>query len=190
MHYLLPVCALVFALCHSAVAQSGETNAPKYKPHVALRNTQPDLKDRAAAHERAGRKREAAAIYELMARTNATTRKVVSHRLVTLYAETGETNKALAWAQEVMRENPDPQAYLAAVHARLGQFKPAQQILERELATNTSVRRAVTLRWQLAEVCEKAGENTKASKVLGEAAAAAKGTPMEITARKRGKARP
>ena len=50
----------------------------------------------AVAHERAGRKREAAALYEAMVRTNAAARKVLSHRLVTIYTQTGQTNKALA----------------------------------------------------------------------------------------------
>jgi tetratricopeptide (TPR) repeat protein len=118
-----------------------------------------------------------------MVRTNTAARKVLSHRLVALYVETGETNKALAWAREVMRDNPDPQAYLAAVQAQLGQSRQAQETLERDIARNTNTTRAVTLRWQLAEVFEKAGDSAKAGKALDEAARAAKGTPMEPTAR-------
>ena len=139
----------------------------------------------AAAYEHAGRKHEAAVLYEEMARTNTVARKVVAGRLVTIYAETGETNKALAWAQEVMRENPDPQVYLAAVHAKLGQFTLTQEILEREIAANTNSTRAVTLRWQLAEAYEKTGNYQKARKILGEAHVAAKGTAMESVAQKR-----
>ena len=104
---------------------------------------------------------------------------------MTIYTETGETNKALTWALEVMRDNPDPQAYLAAIHARLGQRKEAQKILEHEIAGNTNTTRAVTLRWQLAEICEKLGDGIKARKALSEAAAAAKGTAMESATRRR-----
>lgn len=143
------------------------------------------LQEQAVVHERAGRKREAAAIYEEIVRTNAAARKVLAGRLVTIYSETGETNKALRWAQEVMRNNPDPQAYLAAVHAKLGQYKQAQEILEREITGNTNATRAVTLRWQLADVCENFGEHQKARTILGEAAGIAKGTPMESAAQKR-----
>jgi tetratricopeptide (TPR) repeat protein len=113
---------------------------------------------------------------------------VLSSRLVTIYTEIGETNKALTWAHEVMRSNPEPQTYLAGVHTRLGQFKAAQDILEREIASNTNSTRAVTLRWQLADVFEKAGDEKKARKILDEAAIAAKGTQMEPAAQKRLKA--
>ena len=127
-------------------------------------------------------------MYEEMARTNTAARKVLSHRLVTIYTETGETNKALTWAHEVMRDNPDPQAYLAAVQTRLGQCKEARKILEHEIAANTNATRAVTLRWQLAEICEKTADTITARELLNEAAGCAKGTPMEAAARQRLKA--
>ena len=106
-----------------ATVTGGETNLLRTPPGRVMRHSLPNPQEVAAEHERAGRKREAAALYEEMARTNAAARKVLSHRLVTIYAETGQTNKALTWAREVMRDNPDPQAYLAAVHARLGQWR-------------------------------------------------------------------
>jgi tetratricopeptide (TPR) repeat protein len=120
-----------------------------------------------------------------MVRTNTSARKVLSHRLVAIYVATGETNKALAWACEVMRNNPDPQAYLAAVQARLGQSREAQQTLEREIARNTNTTRAMTLRWQLAEVYAQQGNSDKARAVLNQAATMAKGTEMEATAQRR-----
>ncbi|MCC6356841.1 MAG: hypothetical protein IT577_23375 [Verrucomicrobiae bacterium] len=144
----------------------------------------------AAAYEHAGRKAEAAAIYEQLAATNAVARKVLAPRLVQIYAETGRTNAALKWAREVMRDNPDPQAYLAGVYSRMGQPKQAQQILEREIAANTNATRAVTLRWQLADVHEKAGDKAQARKVMREGATAAKGTPMEAAAQRRLKSIP
>jgi tetratricopeptide (TPR) repeat protein len=164
---------LILALLTS-LARAAETNS-----------LSPSLQDVAAAHEQAGRKREAAALYEQIARTNTAARKVLSHRLVTIYAETGQTNKALNWAHQAMRDNPDPQAYLAAVQARLGQSREAQQTLEREIARNTNATRAVTLRWQLADVCAQQGKSDKAREVLNEAAGMAKGTSMEAAARRR-----
>ena len=167
------------------LAQAADTNLLSASSVPAIRRPVPSPQDIAAAHERAGRKREAAALYEAMARTNIAARKVLSPRLVTLYVETGETNKALTWAREVMRDNPDPQAYLAAVYGRLGQWKDAREILEREIASNTNATRAVTLRWQLAEFYEKEGDGAKSSRVLNEAAGLANGTPMETTAQRR-----
>ena len=172
-------------LCRSQWPQAAETNSWPSNPTPAVRRPPPSPQDVAAEHERAGRKREAAALYETMVRTNAAARKVVSHRLVAIYVETGETNKALAWAHEVMRDNPDPQAYLAAVQARLGQSREAQETLEREIARNTNAARAVTLRWQLAEVYEREGEDGKARRVLDEAAGVAKRTPMEAATQRR-----
>lgn len=180
--------ALVLCIFLAPLIQAAETNSLPPHPAPAIRRAPPNPREIAAAHERAGRRSEAASLYEEMARTNSAARKVLAHRLVAIYAETGETNKALTWAHEVMRGNPDPQAYLAAVQARLGQSREAQETLERELARNTNTTRAVTLRWQLAEVFEKAGDTAKTRKALNDAAACAKGTVMEPAAQKRLKA--
>jgi tetratricopeptide (TPR) repeat protein len=169
----------------AATARGAETNSLTIQPEPAVRRPLPSPQQMAVENERAGRKREAAMLYEEMARTNAAARKVLSHRLVTIYAEIGETNKALALAREVRRDNPDPDAYMAAVHGRLGQWKEAQKILEHAIAANTNATRAVTLRWQLAEACEREGDEAKARKVLTEAADAAKETAMEPAALKR-----
>ena len=167
------------------MAQAGETNGPPAKLGAGLRPAPFSPQAAAAEHELTGRKREAAALYEAIARTNSAARKVLSHRLVTIYTETGETNKALAWAGEVMRDNPEPQAYLAAVQAPLGQCKEARDILQQAIAANTNTTRAVTLRWQLAEVYAQEGDGAKASRVLNEAATLAQGTAMESAARRR-----
>jgi len=176
---------LLFILALSVHGQGTNEAVAMSGPAGQARAGAPEL---ATAYEKTGRKREAALIYEDMARTNTAARKVLSHRLVTLYTEMRKTNQALTWAREVMLENPDPPAYLAAVHARLGQHKEAQKILEREIATNTNATRAVVLRWQLADVSEAEGDKEKTEKILTEAAAAAKGSPMEATAQKRLKA--
>ena len=174
--------ALIALIGLSSLVNAGPTNSP---PEPAARPAPASPQELASAHERAGRKREAAVVYEELARTNSVARKVVAGRLVTIYSETGETNKALTWAKEAMRDNPDPQAYLAAVHARLGQFNVAEKVLEKEIAANTNTTRAVTLRWQLAEVLEKSGGAVKAQKALEEAERMAKGTAMEAVARRR-----
>lgn len=176
---------LASIVCLPSLAPASQTNSVTHEHNMAVRHSPPNPRDIAAEHERAGRKREAAAIYEALARTNTSARKVLALRLVNIYCDIGETNKALTWAREVMRDNPDPRAYLAGVHARLGQLKLAHEILEREIVINTNTVRAVTLRWQLAEVCEKLGDNTEARRILDEALGLAKGTPMEPTARKR-----
>ena len=176
---------LLWSVFLASIAAGAETNSLSGSSRPVIHSPPPGPQQTAAAYERSGRKHEAAALYEAMASTNAATRKVLSHRLVAIYAEIGETNKALTWAREVMRDNPDPQAYLAAVHARLGQSQEARDILEREIARNTNATRAVTLRWQLAGVWEKAGDARKARKILTEAAAAAEGTAMESSARQR-----
>jgi tetratricopeptide (TPR) repeat protein len=176
---------LLLSVVLATGAAGAETNSLLANSGPAMHYPPPGPQDIAAAHERAGHKREAAALYEAMARTNIPARKVLSSRLMTLYVETGETNKALTWAREVMRDNPDPQAYLAAVYGRLGQWKDAREVLEREIASNTNATRAVTLRWQLAEFYEKEGNEAKASRVLNEAAGLANGTPMETTAQRR-----
>ena len=184
----VPVGILIWFLFAGTTAQGGDTNLLETAPGPAVRHPVPNAQEVAAAHERAGRRREAAALYEELARTNAAARKVLAHRLVTIYTETGKTNKALAWAREVMRDNPDPPAYLAAVHARLGQWKEAREILEHEIVGNTNTVRAVTLRWQLGELHAQAGDCAKASKVLVEATDLARGTAMKEASRRRLKA--
>jgi tetratricopeptide (TPR) repeat protein len=176
---------LLLSVFLATQAQGAETNSLPSSPGPANRHPAPGSRELAAAHERAGRKREAAELYEAMVRTNNAARKVLAHRLVAIYTETSETNKALAWAREVMRDNPDPHAYLAAVQARLGQWKDAREVLEREVAGNTNTTRAVTLRWQLADVYEKEGDGAKATRVLNEAAGLAKGTQMEAATQRR-----
>ena len=177
--------SLVICVFLAPVIQAAETNWLSATPAPATGRPLPSPQDIATAHERAGRRSEAASLYEEIVRTNSSARKVLSHRLVTLYVETGETNKALTWAREVMRDNPDPQAYLARVHARLGQTKAAREILEREVGANTNTTRAITLRWQLSDLYAQQDSVDEARQVLSQAAGLAKGTPMEAAAHRR-----
>lgn len=83
--------------------------------HTAnIREMTANPQELATLHEREGRKGEAAALYEDIART------VLSQRLVTLYMATGEADKALAWAREARRDNPNPAARTARRGERIG----------------------------------------------------------------------
>jgi tetratricopeptide (TPR) repeat protein len=177
--------SLIIGAFLAPVVQAAETNSLPANLAPVIGRSPPNPQEVATAHERAGQKREAAALYEQMALTNTAARKVLSHRLVEIYVETGETNKALTWAQEVMRDNPDPQAYFAAVQNRLGQSREAQETLEHYIARNTNATRTVTLRWQLAEVCARQGDLGKARDILNQAAGLAKGTSREATTQRR-----
>jgi tetratricopeptide (TPR) repeat protein len=137
------------------------------------------------AYERAGQKAKAAETYEELIRIDPTKRMVLSRRLVNLYAETGKTNAALNWAEQITENHPDPQAYLAGVHTMLGNYKEAEQILEKEVAAAKEDRQKLSLRWQLAHVYEKEGKPDKSEKLLKEASELSKGKPEHKTASER-----
>lgn len=120
--------------------------------------------------QRAGKRLEAAEIYEQLIETDPARSRVLVGLLARLYAEAGKPAKALAWAEKVIEKHPDPQAYLAGVHAMCGDYKKAAQILDKEIAGAKQARRQITLRWQLADVHEKAGKLDEAEKVLRTAA--------------------
>ena len=112
---------LVLFCSGMAVARGSDTNQLPAPPPQQL----------AARYEQTGHKREAAAIYEELVRTNSVARNVLGPRLVTIYTELGETNQALVWAREVRRGRvaravrdydetaPTPQVYLRT-HRRHG----------------------------------------------------------------------
>jgi len=128
---------------------------------------------------------KAAEIYEEIIEHDPSKRLALANRLVKIYGEAGVTNKALKWAEAVMEWNPDPQAYLAGVHAMLGNYGEAREILANELAEVGQSRRRLTLQWQLADVYEKEGNTDKAERILKAAADSVKGKPEEITAGRR-----
>lgn len=108
----------LFASFLVAMAEGGEINSFANPLPPALTSS----RQLAILHEQAGCKREVATLNEEMARTYTVARKVLARRLVTICSETDETDKALAWAHEVMRENPDPRASGCCPHAaRSGQ---------------------------------------------------------------------
>jgi hypothetical protein len=67
----------------------------------------------------------------------------------------------------------------------LGNDKEAREILKHEIAANTNAIRAVTLRWQLADVIAQKVDVAEVKNVLTDAAKAAKGTTMEAAALRR-----
>ena len=129
-------------------------------------NTPVQLKQRALELEQAGRKVEAARIYEQIIQAEPAARLILAQRLVRIYAETQQPEKALAWARQAMQTNPDPQAYLAGVHTRLGHYAAARKILDAELGQTTERRHKLLLNWQLAEVCAQAGDREAAGRAL------------------------
>ncbi len=69
-----------------------------------------------------------------------------------LYAGTGQREKTLNVAEQVMRTNPDPRAYLAGVYTMLKEYAQAASVLRKELKVEKAVRRKTLLHLQLAEV--------------------------------------
>ncbi len=174
------ICRLtVIAGLALAAAAQAATNA------VPPTSAAPDLRQQAAAYERAGQKLKAAAAYEQILKEEPAQRLVLAHQLVRVYLEAGVTNKALEWAHVVMQTNPDPQAYLAGVNATLGRYAEAQSILEAELTKAKEPRRKMVLNWQLAAVHEKAGSPEKAAAALAQALESVRGTPDEAAAQRR-----
>jgi tetratricopeptide (TPR) repeat protein len=149
---------MLTALCSGVVvAQPVNTNAP-----IAW----PELAKRAAVAEQAGRKQEAADIYEQILRVDPTREKVLARRLVQLYAEAGNAEKALRWADVILKDHPDPGAFLAGVHSLLGRYDEAKRLLRVEMGKAGSDKRRQVLYWQLADVCEKEGKLDEAEQAL------------------------
>ena len=151
-------CAAVtlLACAGAAGAAPAATNAAAYDT----------LARRAAAAERDGRLREAAAAYAAMLEHDDAFEPVVAPRLVSLHARMGETAPALAWAARVARRHPEPAAYLAGVYARLGLFPDAEAALRQALREGQDAARRLPLLWQLAETQEQAGEPGAARETL------------------------
>ena len=144
-----------------------------------------DPRKQAQTYEQSGQTLKAAEAYEQILKTDPSTRMALAPRLVAIYAQAGEADKALEWAHVVMQTNPDPQAYLAGVNAMLGKYSEAQTILEAELTKAKEPRRKMLLNWQLADIHEKAGKPEKAAEALDQAHKAACGTPDEAAAQHR-----
>ena len=152
--------ALVALVAPAAPAAAAATNAAA-RANAALQQ--------AVAAEQAGRAEAAAAAYEALLESDTTLETAVAPRLVALHADLGHPAQALAWAVRVARRHPDPAAYLAGVHARLGQFKEAELTLREALRGETGADRRATLLWQLAEAQERLGDTDAARDSLAQA---------------------
>jgi tetratricopeptide (TPR) repeat protein len=149
--------------------------------------TAAQLRALAERYEQDGLKGPAAGVYEDLIRVEPESRLVLAGRLVELYIETRQSQKALDWAREVMKTNPEPRAYLAGVYAQLGGYNEARALLEAELeaAATNDVTRRLQLLWQMSDVEARAGHREKARQHREEAARLAEGTPHESQARAR-----
>jgi len=144
------------------------------------------LADAAAKLERDGNKAAAIVVYEQLAEQDPLSKRVVAHRLVRLHADAGNVAAALAWAKEVTRNHPDPEAYMAGIHFRCGNHSEAEAILTKALkAKNIPRLREITLRWQLADVYQAGKQPGKAEGQLRKALARGAGHPEEAAAQKR-----
>lgn len=180
--------ALFFALSTGLLLSLQVHAADGVSPPISRSVTVEQLSRKAMALERDGQKLKAAAIYEEIMRRDATKSMVLTHRLVRLYADIGDADKALKWAGLAVEKHPDPKAYLAGVHVLVGNYREAETILKKELAKAERLRRKILLNWQLADLCEKKGDAGRAGKVLNAALALAGGTPEEAAAARRIKA--
>ena len=92
------------------------------------------LKRLGADEERAGHPAAAADAYAALLRLDASSESLLTLRLVELNIAGGRPAEALAWARRAARRHPTPQAYLAGVYARIGQWKEAELLLRQALA--------------------------------------------------------
>jgi len=121
---------------------------------------------RAASAERAGRTNEAVSAYVSLLARDTACEAVVAPRLVSLYAGSGDSAQALAWAARAARGQPCPKAYLAGVYALIGQLAEAEFLLRDALRDERDPYRRTPLLWQLAEVQERQGRNEAARATL------------------------
>lgn len=147
---------------------------------------QSKLAETAAKLERDGRKAEAIAVYEELARQDPLAKRVIARRLVRLYADAGNEDAALSWAEEVMKSHPDPEAYIAGIHSRCGNHVEAARILKKALEAKQIPRlREIMLRWQLADALDGQKKLAAAQEELRKALALSEGHAEEPTSRKR-----
>jgi len=131
------------------------------------------LRQRAELAERDGRTNDALRVYAVMAEREPACAQPVMLRMVDLYVASREAGPALAWAARAAVRQPVPHAYLAEVHARLGQLKEAELLVRETLRTESDPRRRVPLLWQLAELQVRRGELQAGAATLVSARASA-----------------
>lgn len=131
------------------------------------------LRHRADQAERAGQTNDALQAYALLAERDPACAQPVMLRMVDLYVANREAGQALAWAARAAVRQPAPQAYLAEVHARLGQLKEAELLVCEAVRAERDPRRRMPLLWQLAEIQVRRGELQAGAATLASARASA-----------------
>ena len=147
--------------------------------------TSRELTKRAAAFEQTGAPLQAAHVYEALIQRKPARSRILAPRLAKIYAESGQTNQALTWAEQVIPRQPDPIAYRAGIHTMLRDYKTATTLLNTELAGTNTLHRTIQLHWQLADTQQKSGNTRSALTTLKKATSMAQGTPHEAAARQR-----
>jgi tetratricopeptide (TPR) repeat protein len=138
-------------------------------PGIAGTNACEAARIRATEAERDGRPAEAIAAYEALLAEDTAFKDVVAPRLVALHTRLGQEAPALSWAARGASRHPAPAAYLAGVHAQLGQFKDAELALREALRHAPDPDSRLPLLWQLAEAQEKLGDLDAARDTLHQA---------------------
>ena len=170
--------------CLSAFLLALTFPATPARAEAAMPDDPVQLKALAQHYEREGMKREAAQAYERLLEKRPVARMAVAPRLVQLYVDTAQREKALAAARDYMDETPDPLAYLAGVYAQLGGYREAVTLLEKALTKTRSPRRECALLWQLADVYELDGRHAMARSCLTNALAITGEHPQAKAARR------
>lgn len=172
--HFLSVCSVCFVgtLLVPGVSSAADKTVP----------TLSQLKSLAEQQERHGQKREAAQTYEQIVGIDPSTRLVLAPRLVEVYLDTKQAQPAMTWAKQVMTNMPSPNAYLAAVYARLNMTTESRGLLELEIKNTTKPEQAWPLRLQLADLLTHSGDTNAAHKILREGAAALPEGPLKKAA--------
>jgi tetratricopeptide (TPR) repeat protein len=131
------------------------------------------LRQLAMSYERTGERLKAAQVYEALIARDDSRIRPLGKRLATIYAQAGRMDAALRWAGKAIEGHPDRVPYLAELHAMAGDHKAAAAMLKKELATEDTVQRKVSLCWQLGATYERAGDTESAEAFLRQAVSAA-----------------
>jgi len=179
----LAACTALVFLSASRRPAMAETNAPSDATDAVAEVAK--LMRQAETFEQGGDKLKAARLYERIAKRNVSARRPLANRLSRLYAESGVTNKAVEWAEEVMKVHPDPQAFLAGIQSTLGNYEEAAKILRKQLDVAPSRQRRMIVLWQLGEVYDRQGKAGDARKAFEQAVREATNDAERNAAQKR-----
>ncbi|MEI7899146.1 MAG: hypothetical protein WCK89_02765 [bacterium] len=167
--------------CLMVLGMSTYARASEQRPEESTA----ELIRRGTTAEKTRRNADAITAYEELLRRDTSFEAVVAPRLVNLYIDGGQSAAALSWAARVSCRQPDPKAYLAGVHARLGQWKESELILRQSLREEREPRKRLPLMWQLADAQEGQGDGESALATLAGARDAAPDDRLRKTSAQR-----